>query len=264
MCGAIKDLIPPLTKEEIQKYYSSPITPNEEVKEVKEEEKEVKEGQEVKEEVKEEEKEEEEQEVKEEEQEQKEEEQEEQEVKEEQTEEQKEQTQEPQVETITEEEAKQGDAARLEAPLTPNAFTGSDKGMLFYRYRTPNKKEISRVALDYPRMTSDEYTQPVLPKAVLEQILPPDMKKTEEMIAMQNEVYERKGFPLFMPIYVPVVVPVIQEVKKEEPKKNGEENREALRIDSTWMKVIGVVFSMLLFFTYLLIFITDFLTLCVC
>lgn len=33
VCGAIKDLIAPLTKEEIQKYYTSPMTPDEEVKE---------------------------------------------------------------------------------------------------------------------------------------------------------------------------------------------------------------------------------------
>ena len=213
MCGAIKDLIAPLTKEEIQKYYTSPMTPDEEVKEgeVKEDKGDVE--KEEKREEKEEEKEKEEQkEVA------KEEEQEEQEKEKEEQKEDK-----PQVETITEEEAKEGEADYSAYHPDLSAFKSTDKGMLFYRYRTPDNKEISRVSFDYPRITSDEYTQPLLPKDFFEGFISPDMKKTEKMIAIQNEVYARKGFPMFMPIYVPVVVPVIQEVKKEEPKKKGEE-----------------------------------------
>ena len=231
VCGAIKDLIAPLTKEEIQKYYTSPKTPDEEVKE-----KDVKEDvkgdvKEMKEEKKEEKKEEvnmetkEETETKEEEekeeQEKKEEEKEEQEKKEEEKEEEKEDK--SQVETITEEEAREGEADHSAYHPDLSAFKSTDKGMLFYRYRTPDNKEVSRVSFDYPRITSDEYTQPLLPKDFFEGFISPDMKKTEKMIAIQNEVYARKGFPMFMPIYVPVVVPVIQEVKKEEPKKKGEE-----------------------------------------
>ena len=127
------------------------------------------------------------------------------------------------METITEEEAKEGEADHSEYHPDLSAFKSTDKGMLFYRYRTPDNKEVSRVSFDYPRITSDEYTQPLLPKDFFEGFISPDMKKTEKMIAIQNEVYARKGFPMFMPIYVPVVVPVIQEVKKEEPKKKGEE-----------------------------------------
>ena len=221
VCGAIKDLIAPLTKEEIQKYYTSPMTPDEEVKE-----KDVKEDvkgdvKEMKEEKKEEQKAEEE---KEEEKEEKEEEKEEKEEKAEQKEEEQEEKEDkPQVETITEEEAKEGEADYSTYHPDLSAFKSTDKGMLFYRYRTPDNKEISRVSFDYPRITSDEYTQPLLPKDFFEGFISPDMKKTEKMIAIQNEVYARKGFPMFMPIYVPVVVPVIQEVKKEEPKKKGEE-----------------------------------------
>ena len=230
VCGAIKDLIAPLTKEEIQKYYTSPMTPDEEVKEkdVKEDkgdvagdvEKEEKEEKEEEKEEKEEEKEKEEQKevAKEEEQE----EQEEQE-KEEQEEQEEQKEDKPQVETITEEEAKEGEADYSAYHPDLSAFKSTDKGMLFYRYRTPDNKEVSRVSFDYPRITSDEYTQPLLPKDFFEGFISPDMKKTEKMIAIQNEVYARKGFPMFMPIYVPVVVPVIQEVKKEEPKKKGEE-----------------------------------------
>ena len=230
MCGAIKDLIAPLTKEEIQKYYTSPMTPDEEVKEkdVKEDkgdvagdvEKEEKEEKEEEKEEKEEEKEKEEQKevAKEEEQE----EQEEQE-KEEQEEQEEQKEDKPQVETITEEEAKEGEADYSAYHPDLSAFKSTDKGMLFYRYRTPDNKEVSRVSFDYPRITSDEYTQPLLPKDFFEGFISPDMKKTEKMIAIQNEVYARKGFPMFMPIYVPVVVPVIQEVKKEEPKKKGGE-----------------------------------------
>ena len=213
VCGAIKDLIAPLTKEEIQKYYTSPMTPDEEVKEgeVKEDKGDVE--KEEKREEKEEEKEKEEQkEVA------KEEEQEEQEKEKEEQKEDK-----PQVETITEEEAKEGEADYSAYHPDLSAFKSTDKGMLFYRYRTPDNKEISRVSFDYPKVTSDEYTQPLLPKDFFEGFISPDMKKTEKMIAIQNEVYARKGFPMFMPIYVPVVVPVIQEVKKEEPKKKGEE-----------------------------------------
>ena len=128
-----------------------------------------------------------------------------------------------QVETITEEEAREGEADYSAYHPDLSAFKSTDKGMLFYRYRTPDNKEISRVSFDYPKVTSDEYTQPLLPKDFFEGFISPDMKKTEKMIAIQNEVYARKGFPMFMPIYVPVVVPVIQEVKKEEPKKKGEE-----------------------------------------
>ena len=224
VCGAIKDLIAPLTKEEIQKYYTSPMTPDEEVKEkdvkedVKGDVKEMKE--EKKEEKKEEQKAEEE---KEEQKEEQEEEKEEKEKKEEQKEEQEEKEDKPQVETITEEEAKEGEADYSAYHPDLSAFKSTDKGMLFYRYRTPDNKEVSRVSFDYPRITSDEYTQPLLPKDFFEGFISPDMKKTEKMIAIQNEVYARKGFPMFMPIYVPVVVPVIQEVKKEEPKKKGEE-----------------------------------------
>ena len=222
MCGAIKDLIAPLTKEEIQKYYTSPMTPDEEVKEkdVKEDVKgEQKEEQEKKEEKKEEQKAEEEKEEQKEEKEEKEE----KEKKEEQKEEQEEKEDKPQVETITEEEAKEGEADYSAYHPDLSAFKSTDKGMLFYRYRTPDNKEISRVSFYYPKVTSDEYTQPLLPKDFFEGFISPDMKKTEKMIAIQNEVYARKGFPMFMPIYVPVVVPVIQEVKKEEPKKKGEE-----------------------------------------
>ena len=217
VCGAIKDLIAPLTKEEIQKYYTSPMTPDEEVKE-----KEVKED--VKGDVKEkkeEKKEEVNMETKEETETKEEEEKEEQEKKEEEKEEEKEDK--SQVETITEEEAREGEADYSAYHPDLSAFKSTDKGMLFYRYRTPDNKEISRVSFDYPRITSDEYTQPLLPKDFFEGFISPDMKKTEKMIAIQNEVYARKGFPMFMPIYVPVVVPVIQEVKKEEPKKKGEE-----------------------------------------
>ena len=218
MCGAIKDLIAPLTKEEIQKYYTSPMTPDEEVKE-----KDVKEDVkgDVKEEKKEEKKEEVNMETKEETETKEEEEKEEQEKKEEEKEEEKEDK--SQVETITEEEAREGEADYSAYHPDLSAFKSTDKGMLFYRYRTPDNKEISRVSFDYPRITSDEYTQPLLPKDFFEGFISPDMKKTEKMIAIQNEVYARKGFPMFMPIYVPVVVPVIQEVKKEEPKKKGEE-----------------------------------------
>ena len=217
VCGAIKDLIAPLTKEEIQKYYTSPMTPDEEVKE-----KEVKEDvkgdvKEMKEEKKEEKKEEVNMETKEETETKEEEEKEEQEKKEEEKEDKS------QVETITEEEAREGEADYSAYHPDLSAFKSTDKGMLFYRYRTPDNKEISRVSFDYPKVTSDEYTQPLLPKDFFEGFISPDMKKTEKMIAIQNEVYARKGFPMFMPIYVPVVVPVIQEVKKEEPKKKGEE-----------------------------------------
>ena len=217
MCGAIKDLIAPLTKEEIQKYYTSPMTPDEEVKE-----KDVKEDvkgdvKEMKEEKKEEKKEEVNMETKEETETKEEEEKEEQEKKEEEKEDKS------QVETITEEEAREGEADYSAYHPDLSAFKSTDKGMLFYRYRTPDNKEISRVSFDYPKVTSDEYTQPLLPKDFFEGFVSPDMKKTEKMIAIQNEVYARKGFPMFMPIYVPVVVPVIQEVKKEEPKKKGEE-----------------------------------------
>ena len=209
MCGAIKDLIAPLTKEEIQKYYTSPMTPDEEVKEkdVKEEVK----G-DVKEMKKEEKKEEVNMETKEETETKEEEEKEEPEKKEEEKEDKS------QVETITEEEAREGEADYSAYHPDLSAFKSTDKGMLFYRYRTPDNKEISRVSFDYPKVTSDEYTQPLLPKDFFEGFISPDMKKTEKMIAIQNEVYARKGFPMFMPIYVPVVVPVIQEVKKEEPK----------------------------------------------
>ena len=217
VCGAIKDLIAPLTKEEIQKYYTSPMTPDEEVKE-----KDVKEDvkgdvKEMKEEKKEEKKEEVNMETKEETETKEEEEKEEQEKKEEEKEDKS------QVETITEEEAREGEADYSAYHPDLSAFKSTDKGMLFYRYRTPDNKEISRVSFDYPKVTSDEYTQPLLPKDFFEGFISPDMKKTEKMIAIQNEVYARKGFPMFMPIYVPVVVPVIQEVKKEEPKKKGEE-----------------------------------------
>ena len=234
VCGAIKDLIAPLTKEEIQKYYTSPMTPDEEVKEkeVKEDVKgDVKEDvkgdvkEEMKEEKKEEEEEEKEEQEKKEEKEEKEEkaEQKEEQEEKEEKEEQEEKEDKPQVETITEEEAKEGEADYSAYHPDLSAFKSTDKGMLFYRYRTPDNKEVSRVSFDYPRITSDEYTQPLLPKDFFEGFISPDMKKTEKMIAIQNEVYARKGFPMFMPIYVPVVVPVIQEVKKEEPKKKGEE-----------------------------------------
>ena len=220
VCGAIKDLIAPLTKEEIQKYYTSPMTPDEEVKEkdVKEDVKgDVKEMKEEKKEEKKEKKEEVNMETKEETETKEEEEKEKQEKKEEQKEDKS------QVETITEEEAREGEADYSAYHPDLSAFKSTDKGMLFYRYRTPDNKEISRVSFDYPKVTSDEYTQPLLPKDFFEGFISPDMKKTEKMIAIQNEVYARKGFPMFMPIYVPVVVPVIQEVKKEEPKKKGEE-----------------------------------------
>ena len=117
VCGAIKDLIAPLTKEEIQKYYTSPMTPDEEVKEkdvkddkgdvagdVEKEEKEEKE--EEKEETEEEKEKEEQKEVAKEEEQEEQEEQE----KEEQEEQEEQKEDKPQVETITEEEAKEGEA----------------------------------------------------------------------------------------------------------------------------------------------------------
>ena len=96
------------------------------------------------------------------------------------------------------------------------SYKDENKGLLFYRYRTPDNKRISRIALNSEDTESDRMKQPLLPPEFFDGVLPPDIKKTDEMVALQNRVREEKGIPPFIPIYVPVVVPVVQEPAKQE------------------------------------------------
>ena len=228
VCGPIKDIIPPLTKEEVQKYYTSPVTPAEEsakceggregkceceegcegkceCEEGREEMSECDDG-EFKEEKLEshsEEKHEENTEEK----------------HEESNEEKHEENSEEKHEENTEEstaESLSDDEARIEQMKKIFSYKDENKGLLFYRYRTPDNKRISRIALNSEDTESDRMKQPLLPPEFFEGVLPPDIKKTDEMVALQNRVREEKGIPPFIPIYVPVVVPVVQEPAKQE------------------------------------------------
>ena len=228
VCGPIKDIIPPLTKEEVQKYYTSPVTPAEEsakceggregkceceegcegkceCEEGREEMSECDDG-EFKEEKLEshsEEKHEENTEEK----------------HEESNEEKHEENSEEKHEENTEEptpESASDDEARIEQMKKIFSYKDENKGLLFYRYRTPDNKRISRIALNSEDTESDRMKQPLLPPEFFDGVLPPDIKKTDEMVALQNRVREEKGIPPFIPIYVPVVVPVVQEPAKQE------------------------------------------------
>ena len=228
VCGPIKDIIPPLTKEEVQKYYTSPVTPAEEsakceggregkceceegcegkceCEEGREEMSECDDG-EFKEEKLEshsEEKHEENTEEK----------------HEESNEEKHEESNEEKHEENTEEstaESLSDDEARIEQMKKIFSYKDENKGLLFYRYRTPDNKRISRIALNSEDTESDRMKQPLLPPEFFDGVLPPDIKKTDEMVALQNRVREEKGIPPFIPIYVPVVVPVVQEPAKQE------------------------------------------------
>ena len=228
VCGPIKDIIPPLTKEEVQKYYTSPVTPAEEsakceggregkceceegcegkceCEEGREEMSECDDG-EFKEEKLEshsEEKHEENNEEK----------------HEESNEEKHEESNEEKHEENTEEptpESASDDEARIEQMKKIFSYKDENKGLLFYRYRTPDNKRISRIALNSEDTESDRMKQPLLPPEFFDGVLPPDIKKTDEMVALQNRVREEKGIPPFIPIYVPVVVPVVQEPAKQE------------------------------------------------
>ena len=202
VCGPIKDIIPPLTKEEVQKYYTSPVTPAEEsakceggregkceCEEGREEMSECDDG----------------------------------EFKEEKlechSEEKHEENTEEKHEENTEEptpESASDDEARIEQMKKIFSYKDENKGLLFYRYRTPDNKRISRIALNSEDTESDRMKQPLLPPEFFDGVLPPDIKKTDEMVALQNRVREEKGIPPFIPIYVPVVVPVVQEPAKQE------------------------------------------------
>ena len=230
VCGPIKDIIPPLTKEEVQKYYTSPVTPAEESAKCEcedhEEKCECEEGREGKCECEEgceemsecddgefkeekleshsEEKHEENTEEK----------------HEESNEEKHEESNEEKHEENTEEEptaeSLSDDEARIEQMKKIFSYKDENKGLLFYRYRTPDNKRISRIALNSEDTESDRMKQPLLPPEFFDGVLPPDIKKTDEMVALQNRVREEKGIPPFIPIYVPVVVPVVQEPAKQE------------------------------------------------
>lgn len=204
VCGPIKDIIPPLTKEEVQKYYTSPVTPAEEsakceggregkceceegcegkceCEEGREEMSECDDG----------------------------------EFKEEKLESHSEEKHEENTEEPTPESASD-DEARIEQMKKIFSYKDENKGLLFYRYRTPDNKRISRIALNSEDTESDRMKQPLLPPEFFDGVLPPDIKKTDEMVALQNRVREEKGIPPFIPIYVPVVVPVVQEPAKQE------------------------------------------------
>ena len=220
VCGPIKDIIPPLTKEEVQKYYTSPVTPAEESAKCeggREGKCECEEGCEGKcecEEGREEMSECDDGEFKEEKLESHSEE-----KHEENTEEKHEENTEKNTEENTEEstaESASDDEARIEQMKKIFSYKDENKGLLFYRYRTPDNKRISRIALNSEDTESDRMKQPLLPPEFFEGVLPPDIKKTDEMVALQNRVREEKGIPPFIPIYVPVVVPVVQEPAKQE------------------------------------------------
>ena len=220
VCGPIKDIIPPLTKEEVQKYYTSPVTPAEESAKCeggREGKCECEEGCEGKcecEEGREEMSECDDGEFKEEKLESHSEE-----KHEENTEEKHEESNEEKHEENTEEstaESLSDDEARIEQMKKIFSYKDENKGLLFYRYRTPDNKRISRIALNSEDTESDRMKQPLLPPEFFDGVLPPDIKKTDEMVALQNRVREEKGIPPFIPIYVPVVVPVVQEPAKQE------------------------------------------------
>lgn len=220
VCGPIKDIIPPLTKEEVQKYYTSPVTPAEESAKCeggREGKCECEEGCEGKcecEEGCEEMSECDDGEFKEEKLESHSEE-----KHEENTEEKHEESNEEKHEENTEEptpESLSDDEARIEQMKKIFSYKDENKGLLFYRYRTPDNKRISRIALNSEDTESDRMKQPLLPPEFFDGVLPPDIKKTDEMVALQNRVREEKGIPPFIPIYVPVVVPVVQEPAKQE------------------------------------------------
>ena len=224
VCGPIKDIIPPLTKEEVQKYYTSPVTPAEESAKCeggREGKCECEEGCEGKcecEEGREEMSECDDGEFKEEKLESHSEEKHEENT-EEKHEESNEEKHEEKHEENTEEptpESASDDEARIEQMKKIFSYKDENKGLLFYRYRTPDNKRISRIALNSEDTESDRMKQPLLPPEFFEGVLPPDIKKTDEMIALQNRVREEKGIPPFIPIYVPVVVPVVQEPAKQE------------------------------------------------
>lgn len=204
VCGPIKDIIPPLTKEEVQKYYTSPVTPAEESAKCeggREGKCECEEGCEGKcecEEGREEMSECDDGEFKEEK------------LESHSEEKHEENTEEPTAESLSDDEA------RIEQMKKIFSYKDENKGLLFYRYRTPDNKRISRIALNSEDTESDRMKQPLLPPEFFEGVLPPDIKKTDEMVALQNRVREEKGIPPFIPIYVPVVVPVVQEPAKQE------------------------------------------------
>ena len=228
VCGPIKDIIPPLTKEEVQKYYTSPVTPAEESAKCeggREGKCECEEGCEGKceceegreemsecddEEFKEEKLESHSEEKHEENTEEKHEESNEEKHEESNEEKHEENTEEPTPESLSDDEA------RIEQMKKIFSYKDENKGLLFYRYRTPDNKRISRIALNSEDTESDRMKQPLLPPEFFEGVLPPDIKKTDEMVALQNRVREEKGIPPFIPIYVPVVVPVVQEPAKQE------------------------------------------------
>lgn len=224
VCGPIKDIIPPLTKEEVQKYYTSPVTPAEESAKCeggREGKCECEEGCEGKcecEEGREEMSECDDGEFKEEKLESHSEEKHEENT-EEKHEESNEEKHEEKHEENTEEptaESASDDEARIEQMKKIFSYKDENKGLLFYRYRTPDNKRISRIALNSEDTESDRMKQPLLPPEFFDGVLPPDIKKTDEMVALQNRVREEKGIPPFIPIYVPVVVPVVQEPAKQE------------------------------------------------
>ena len=230
VCGPIKDIIPPLTKEEVQKYYTSPVTPAEEsakceceggregkceCEEGREGKCECEEGcEEMSEcddgEFKEEKLESHSEEKHEENTEEKHEESNEEKHEESNEEKHEENTEEPTAESLSDDEA------RIEQMKKIFSYKDENKGLLFYRYRTPDNKRISRIALNSEDTESDRMKQPLLPPEFFDGVLPPDIKKTDEMVALQNRVREEKGIPPFIPIYVPVVVPVVQEPAKQE------------------------------------------------
>ena len=185
VCGPIKDIIPPLTKEEVQKYYTSPVTPAEESAkcecEDREEKCECDDGEFVEEKL------------------------------DSNSEEKREEnTEEPTAESDSDDEV------RIEQMKKIFSYKDENKGLLFYRYCTPDNKRISRIALNSEDTESDRMKQPLLPPEFFDGVLPPDIKKTDEMVALQNRVRGEKGIPPFIPIYVPVVVPVVQEPVKQE------------------------------------------------
>ena len=216
VCGPIKDIIPPLTKEEVQKYYTSPVTPAEESAKCEcedhEEKCECEEGREGKCECEEgcegkcecEEGREEMSEC------------DDGEFKEEKLESHSEEKHEENTEEEPTAESLSDDEARIEQMKKIFSYKDENKGLLFYRYRTPDNKRISRIALNSEDTESDRMKQPLLPPEFFDGVLPPDIKKTDEMVALQNRVREEKGIPPFIPIYVPVVVPVVQEPAKQE------------------------------------------------
>lgn len=198
-CGPIVDLIAPLSKEEIQSYYTTPISP-EEVK--KEEEVKVEEVKE--EEVKEEE-------VKEEEEIKKEEEIEEEEVKE--VKEEKKEEEEVKEEEVKEEEVKEEEVKEEEEVFDIKEILNG------YRYSRPTDSAMLMNLLSSIKEKEPVKTGPsVFPSVIAEGLEKKPFEYFEE-IRQRHTVSNKEGLPPFVPVFVPVIVPM---EKKEEKKVDSE------------------------------------------